>query len=217
MSYFLTRDALGRYEIGDATLLGPAVERPTFIGGKKVPFRVENNKKLGGIFDPAIADWKAAQRRLRTKFPFRIYMLARLSASEYGDGSDQVKTAVQHAALNWESSNRWGMRLEKMLIPDGKFGGQAGRYASTDKDAELRDVQLAAQVLAGKRPDPTEGAIQWDAPRTQKILSKQNPRLYKPPEQIAKDRKKEGLQEVYLSNEDPALARFWRPTYVAQL
>jgi hypothetical protein len=216
VNYLVVHDGLGRAEIVGP--INPGLPA-TSVGARRrrVPFTAEHSRQLGGLFNDVIKQWKAAQRKWKKSFSFRAFLLGTLSASEYNDGSDQLKAAVQHTALNWERGNRWGWTLEKMLIPDGRFGQQSGRYASTSKAATLRDVEIAEKVLAGRFSDPTEGAIQFDAPRTQKILSKLKPEQYKTPEKVAKERQDAGLRPVFLAKEDPELARFWRPTYVAQL
>jgi hypothetical protein len=216
MNYLVVHDGLGRAEIVGPVNPGP-VDSNMGARRRRVPFTAEYNRQLGGIFTDVIAQWKAAQKRWKKSFSFKAFLLGTLSASEYNNGSDQLKAAVQHATLNWERSNRWGWTLEKMLIPDGQFGEQAGRYASTSKAASLRDIEIAEKVLAGKFSDPTEGAIQFDAPRTQRIMNKLKPAQYKPPEKVARERQDAGLRPVFLAKEDPELARFWRPTYVAQL
>jgi hypothetical protein len=154
--------------------------------------------------------WRQAQAKAGFAFPFRVFLLASMAASEYASGSQQLKAAVMWAAKNYEK--RYKTSLNSMLIPDGKLGGQKGRYASTAHPPTLTDVKLAQLVEGGSIKDPTGGAVQFDAPRTQRILNKTNPKDHKTPEQVASDRMKSGKRVVYLANEDPENARFWVPT-----
>jgi hypothetical protein len=174
-----------------------------------VTYTLVNNRV---VESPAVL-WAAAQKKAGFNFPFRVFLLASMAASEYSSGSQQLKAAVIWAARNYEKARK--TTLTAMLAPDGKLGGQLGRYASTAHPPTLTDVKLAMLIEAGKLPDMTRGSIQFDSVRTQRILNKRDPVKNKPPEIIAANRMKEGKRALYLPGEDPENARFWQPTSVA--
>lgn len=153
--------------------------------------------------------WSEAQTKAGFKFTFKTFLLASLAASEYNSGSQLLKSAVMHAALNY--AKKYKRTLEGMLIPDGKLGGQKGRYASTAHPPTLNDVKIAQAVEAGTIKDPTGGAVQFDSPRTQLYMWKKGDPDHKHPLEIAKDRMNSGKTVAYLPGEDPENARFWRP------
>ena len=160
------------------------------------------------VLETPQALWSAAQKKAGMTFPFYAFLLATLASSEYNSGSARLKSGVMHAALNY--SKRYKVSLEKMLIPDGKLGKQKGRYASTALPPTLEDVKLALQVLSGAIKDPTNGAVQFDSPRTQLVLWKKGDPDHKHPNEIAKDRQASGKVAYYIPGEDPENARFWR-------
>lgn len=165
--------------------------------------------------------YAAAQKKAGFTFPFRAFLLATMAASEYGTLSPTILLAgVMHAALNYEKKfrSKTGAKttLEKMLLgTENKLGGQRGRYAATDQPPTADNVKLALDVLAGRVGDPTGGAVQFDAPKTQAILNKKRPKTaadpggYSTPEVIAKERQAAGRKVAYIPGIDPGLARFW--------
>ncbi len=153
--------------------------------------------------------WADAQHAAKFSFSFDTFLLATMASSEYnGYGASQdVKAAVMHVALNFARKNR--RTLQSMLIPDGQFGDQAGRWASTMFPPRLYDLLIAQQVMNGDIPDLTDGAIQFDSPRAQDRLHDQYPNKYKTAQQIAEDRINAGRHLVTLAGEDPGFIRFW--------
>lgn len=183
----------------------PALQTTTGNKSSLVRYTLENNRV---ITSPQTL-WKEAQKKAGLSFSFHAFLLASMAVSEYASGSEKLKTAVMFAALNY--AKKYKTTLEKMLIPDGKLGGQAGRYASTARPPSLPDVLLAVKVEKGLISDPTGGAVQFDSPRTQLIQWQKGDPKHKHPNQIAADRQKSGKVAFYLPGEDPGNARFWRP------
>lgn len=135
-------------------------------------------------------------------------VLAALLASEAGSGADIAKIAVAYAALTMAKKER--VSILTQLIPDGRLGGQLGRYASTRIPPTMRDVAIAEAVLAGRVANPSPGAIQWDSPKTQDALARKGIKGYrKDSRQIAADRQAKGKRAVFLPGVDPQYLRLW--------
>lgn len=137
--------------------------------------------------------------------------LSRMITSENGADKPIVRIAVAWAAKN-EAARR-GISVAQLVMPTGVPGAQGTPghgYASTSKPASAEDERIAYDVLSGKEPDPTDGAIQFDAPRTQRVLHARDPVKYKTPEQVAENRIKEGKELVTIPGIDPDYMRWWR-------
>jgi len=145
------------------------------------------------------------------------YALARMIASEHGRDSTEVKIAIAHVALNY--AVRVGRSISSLLLRanhpqhTGYFGTQrdidedsphyneSDRYASTALDPYAGELEIATGVLVGTFPDPTGGAIQFDAPPA-----------FKSPEAAARtaaNRIAEGRIQVFPDGIDPEKLRFW--------
>lgn len=145
--------------------------------------------------------------------PLNAWTLATVIASEAGSGPEMAKAAIAHAVMN--AARRKGVSVFKLIAPDGKFGGQQGRYAASGKPPTEVDVRIAEAVYTGKIKDPTRGADQWDSPRAQRALLARKVSGYrKGPEQVAMDRMKAGKAVVHLPGVDPEYLRLWRPANV---
>lgn len=160
------------------------------------------------IADPDVL-WSLAQDAAGFQFSFDAFLLAAMVSSEYNgySASGTLKAAVVWAARNY--SERYGRSISNMLIPDGKLGGQKGRYASTRLAPRLYDVLIANGVLDGSISDITGGAFQFDSPRTQDALHARDPSTYKSAQEIAQSRVNDGRTLVLLPGEDPNKIRFW--------
>lgn len=142
--------------------------------------------------------------------------LARMLASEVGgafkgQAGIDARIAVGNAALNVARAR--GKSVYQILVPPGKtYGPQTdGRYASTKADPSKLDNEIATGLLAGKYPDTTGGAVQWDAPRAQRAALARGVKGYKKtPEDVAAMRKKEGKKVVLVAGIPEDSLRLWR-------
>jgi hypothetical protein len=134
-----------------------------------------------------------------------VESLARVGQSEEtGDGSIACMWATKNQA------NRRGMSITALVTldhdddgNDNKYAGHYsryhhGRYCSTFKEPSGEMLTAAAAVISGSIPDPTGGAIHWDAPHG--LLSDHN---------VADRRMKDGLKEFWVDG--VTKTRFWRP------
>lgn len=145
------------------------------------------------------------------------YALARMISSEHGRDDNITKAAIAHVAINYAA--RVGRSISGLLLRannaqhTGWFGTQrdidedsprfneSDRYASTALDPYEGELQIATAVLSGEIPDPTGGAIQFDAPPA-----------FKSPEAAARtaaNRLAEGRVQVFPDGIDPDKLRFW--------
>lgn len=163
------------------------------------------------VDSPAELALQGSQRLGRSDvIPLNVWTLATVIASEAGSGPEIAKAAIAHAVMN--AARRKGVSIFKLIAPDGKFGGQQGRYAASSRPPTEADVRIAEAVYTGKIKDPTRGADQWDSPRTQRALVARGVSGYRNwPEQVAADRMKAGKVVVYLPGVDPEYLRLWRP------
>ena len=139
------------------------------------------------------------------------FVLATLVASEAGRAPLIGKVAVAHAARNMARKKGKGMTLVKLLLPDGKFGSQQGRYAATKTPPTAEALSVAEGVLSGRIKDPA-GAIQWDSPNVQAQLVARGEPGYDPrnlPDKVARDRLAAGRRLVVLPGVDPNYLRLW--------
>lgn len=145
------------------------------------------------------------------------YALARMLSSEEGNKGNLEKAAVGAVALNY--ARRKGRSISALLLRannpahSGWFGTQrdidtnspdfnhSDRYASTALDPYEGDLLIARGLLDGTIPDPTGGAIQFDAPPAFK-----SPELA---ERTAQNRIDEGRRQVFVDGIDPSQLRFW--------
>lgn len=142
------------------------------------------------------------------------WTLATLIASEVGSAPNVAKVAVAHAAMN--AARAIGKNVFRLIAPDGHYGGQQGRYASSARPPTKEDVAIAEAVYTGKIKDPTGGAVQWDSPRAQTaLLERREPGYKSSPKQVAASRMKAGKVAVYLPGVDPEYLRLWRPSRAA--
>jgi hypothetical protein len=138
-----------------------------------------------------------------------VEALGRMIASENNTSRDTllIKQAIAWAAVNM--ARRDGKSVASLVMPGGVPGHQAGRYASTANPSTTETRSIAFDILSGKVPDPTKGAIQFDAPRTQDALYAQG-KVRLDSEGVAANRESEGKEAVYLPGVDPRYMRWWR-------
>jgi hypothetical protein len=142
--------------------------------------------------------------------PLNVWTLATVIASEAGSGPELAKAAIAHAVMN--AARLKGVSIFKLIAPDGKFGGQQGRYAASSRPPTEADVKIAEAVYSGKIKDPTRGADQWDSPRAQRALvARGEPGYTSLPDKVAASRVKAGKVAVYLPGVDREYLRLWRP------
>lgn len=139
------------------------------------------------------------------------YALARMISSEAGGQKQIAQQAVGAVALNYAADHGksiWDVLLHSTHAGNGFFGKQAeGRYAATSRDPSSVHIDLALSLLAGTAPDPTDGARQWDSPRSYKVPSRAD--------EVAADRIAAGNELVLLPGVPASTFRFWRPAGVA--
>lgn len=183
---------------------------------KKVFWRT--NKKTGKkqyrvqIEEEPIELATRASEKLGRKISIDVFSLATMIASEVGSGADLAKAAVAHAALTYVKKHGKGKNLHEVLTRgDGRYGGQAGRYASTRNPPTLRDVEIAEAVAGGKISNPAPGAVQWDSPKAQDALVERGEPGYEMnSEELGEKREAEGKVAMYLPGVDQRYLRLWR-------
>ena len=116
-------------------------------------------------------------------YPLDVYAMASCMQSE--ETHRKGRLAVGLAIWNAAAKNRHN--IPSLLLHSsrkdgrGHFGSQAGRYAATSHPPTVETLQLAEAIIAGRVPDITNGAIQWDAPKAQDAnhqLYLKNPEKY---------------------------------------
>lgn len=141
-----------------------------------------------------------------------VESLARTMQSE--DSGIAARVAIGWAAKNM--AKRKGQSITQLVTysknpaANGKYSDQrvsGGKYCATHKSPSRETLNLAASIIAGTIPDPTKGATQWDAPKTQDALHKKDPQKFKPSTEIAAARLKAGKRLVQLP--DVPNTRFW--------
>lgn len=136
-----------------------------------------------------------------------VEALARMIASENPNDKEIVQVAICWTAKNMATRRRIAVR--DLVMPGGIPKSQAGRYASTVNPGTDKGRAIARNVMSGRTPDPTGGAVQFDAPKTQDILYAQGT-YSKNADDIAEERQAEGKVEVHLPGVDPYYMRWWR-------
>lgn len=141
-----------------------------------------------------------------------VESLARTMQSE--DSSRAARIGIGWAAKNM--AKKKGESITQLVTysknpkANGRYSDQkvdGGKYCATHKTPSKETLQLAASIIAGTIKDPTGGAIQWDAPKTQDALHKKDPAKYKPSAEIANSRIKAGRRLVQLDG--VSTTRFW--------
>jgi len=148
---------------------------------------------------------------IAAQVPFDQYVLA--SAMQSEERRDRARLAIGRAIWNKVREDR--AALVPQLIPTGKLGAQTvNPYAATGHAPTERTLALAAAIIEGRVPDFLDGAIQWDAPKTQDALYQRflsDPVRYRKhrhnSQDIAKKRRAAGAREVRLA--DVPNTRFW--------
>jgi hypothetical protein len=172
-------------------------------------YRVSIEETPADLCKTAIRTWKRLTGEDKKISP-NAFVLGTMVASEVGELHPLAKVGVAHAAVNMARLKK--MRLTKLLTPDGRFGSQQGRYATTARPPTIESIEIAQHVLDGKIADPTYGAMQFDSTGAQREGVAAGWAGYNSlPEDIAKTRSKEGKVAVYLPGVDPEKIRFWRP------
>lgn len=196
---------------------------PRGRGGAVVAFRTRKvfwrkNQKTGADeFRTEVVDsipelaLAASQRMGRSQtLGMTPFALGALMASEEGSQHPLAKIAVAHAALNMARNTRTS--VVNLLAPDGHFGSQHGRYASTRIAPSAAEIELGEAVASGKIADPTRGADQFDSPSAQEELSARGEAGYgRGASEIEARRRKAGKELVTLPGISVASLRLWRP------
>lgn len=183
---------------------------------RSVPYKSKKTGKVASykdVIESPAALKAAAEQALGKPMSDEVFVLGTLIASEAGTMPPIAKIAVGHAARN--AALRARKNILRQVIANGVFGSQGfnGRgYAATSQPPTAEDVEIANAVLKGLVPDPTGGAVQWDAPRVQRKGNAEGWAGYgSTPEMVAADRIRSGKEMVALPNIDPDVLRFWRP------
>jgi hypothetical protein len=140
-----------------------------------------------------------------------IESLARTMESE--ESSTAARTAIGWATKN--AAKKAGKSITDLVTKandpkvNGKYSRQdvGGKWCATSKSPSRATLSLAADILAGKIPDPTKGATQWDAPKAQAALHAKNPAKFKSPEEVAQKRLAAGRKLVVIDGVPNT--RFW--------
>lgn len=134
-----------------------------------------------------------------------VYALARVAASEAGGQKRIAKEGVLFVVMN-EADRRGVSALDVVLGSASAFGhqGTGGRgFVSSAKDPGSIDLDVADQVASGVVDDPTDGALNFDSPRS-----------YEDPARadlFAANRASEHKVLVVLDGVPESTFRFWRP------
>lgn len=147
-----------------------------------------------------------------------VECLARMAVKEAGS-AEKPQIAVMWAARNMAKSR--GESVSKLLLrgrtksgapssSDGRFGAQnTGKYAATPLPSTPASRERAARVMAGTVPDPTGGAVQFDAPSAQDKLRAAGVAGYdRSAEEIAAER---SASKVAVMVPGVSNIRFWVP------
>jgi hypothetical protein len=137
------------------------------------------------------------------------YTLARIISSEEGNSPLASQVAIAWACRNNTSEGSGIFEWATDGSYGKQWGGIANRPCSTWQDPYEGHVTVAKGVMSGAFPDPTGGAKQWVAPKTQDILAARDPSKYKPFAQVNAARIAGGLRQVNPDGVDPALLVFY--------
>jgi hypothetical protein len=99
-------------------------------------------------------------------------ILIRTIAGEAANQGEQGWEGVAHTILNRVADDRWGGTPADVALQRNQFsawntgsgGNSIPRNMSSDSDLYKRIGQVLDEVVAGKRPDPTGGAVYYYAP-----------------------------------------------------
>ncbi len=183
---------------------------------QKVPWKI--NPKTGKMMarvviveTPAQIEQEVRRSLGRSQpVPMDVLALATMMSSEANSGPSLARVAIAHAAMTY--ARRKGKSITGLLMPDGRFGSQQGRYAATRHPPDRESIELAEAIVNGKIGNPTPGAVQWDSPRAQNtLLARGEPGYTRDAQQLGAKREGEGKQAVYLPGVDPGYLRMWRP------
>jgi len=177
-----------------------------FLLARRLAPPIESGLHVVGPGGLVAADPAGLARAAGADLP--TYSLASCMQSE--EQTDRGRLAVARTAWNMAREDR--ETLVRLLLPEGRLG--TNPYASTARPPTSRTLALAAAVLEGKVPDFVEGAVQWDAPRTQDRLHalylrdpKKHPRYRRSSAEVAKRRRDAGMREVRVPGVSET--RFW--------
>jgi hypothetical protein len=164
--------------------------------------------------EDAVAETPAPAALAHTH-PQDVEALGRMITSEEGGSPQFRKEAVAWATIN--TASRRGVSIFALLTrPTGGYARQGpggNGYATTAREASPADAELARQIYAGERGgDITGGATGFDSPKAQRAAVARGVAGYvKTPEQVAADRRAEGLELVLLPGVPEDDFRMWRP------
>lgn len=206
----------------------PVLDFPVRIVEKKVKKKSKETgeEKIVSIYrqeiaaDPQVLARQASEI-LGREVPLDTFALATLASSEAGTAprSQRIlaEAAVIHAAITY--ARREKKTIMELLAPNGRFGEQHGRYASTVQPPTFLSIEIAEAVTKGNLKNPTPGAIKWDSPSGMNAAAKKKIPGYKMPEnglspadQLAETRRNiDRLVDIYPRGVDPGYLRMWRP------
>lgn len=156
---------------------------------------------------------KPAATDPRSTTPQEVEALARVMQSEAGGEPKIIQVAVGFATINLSNARNESIWQIARGTAD-EWGGQGSgdRRVSSRMEATAKMVELARAVLSGDESDPTGGAYQFDSPRAQRALLIKMPELYHTtPEQVAENRRRDGLVLQLLPGIPEERFRMWRP------
>ncbi len=176
---------------------------------RKNPKTGEDESRQEVVELPAELAQAATAKAKRSKvIPLTTFTLATVLASEAGGLHPLAKVAIAHAVKNM--ARKRGISVFKLIAPDGRYGSQQGRHASSKRAPSLADLEIAEAVEAGKLADPSDGAIQWDSPDAQRaLLARGEPGYQKTPETVAEERRAKGRRLVILPGLAENQFRMW--------
>jgi hypothetical protein len=104
--------------------------------------------------------------------PYDRDILIRTIAGEAANQGEQGWEGVAHTILNRVADDRWGGTPASVALQRNQFsawnrgsgGNSIPRSMSSDSDLYKRIGAVLDEVVAGKRPDPTGGAVYYYAP-----------------------------------------------------
>ena len=144
------------------------------------------------------------------------YALARVCASEAGGQPRIAKAGVAWVVVN-EANRRGKGLLEVVLGSAADFGsqGEGGRgFVTSAKAPQTIDLEIAEGVRTGEIADPTDGALNFDSPRSYKDkVDAEGNVVQTKEERIAAfqaGRESEGKELLTLEGVSERTFRFWR-------
>jgi hypothetical protein len=200
--------------LSGAASAAPSTPKRQHFTGKRKGYFLDFDVVGGRVTTPPSALQAAMTKKLKrtTPVPMDVVALATVIPSEGGGLPESGKIAIAWAVKNMAKKTK--KTLFAVIAPDGQFASQGTinhSYVASSSPPGIRDLAIAADVVAGKIADNTGGATLFDSPAAQrKFLAEGLPGYKSTPEEIAANRRAKGYEEVRLASVSPEALRLWR-------